>query len=98
MPPTTAATRPVSLKLDATLKSRIDALAAAQDRSPHWMMQRAIAQYVEREEAAEQLRREAVAAYEHYAQTGLHLTFEEVDAWLGRIEAGEDAGLPECHV
>lgn len=93
-----APTKPVSLKLDAALKARLDALAVAQDRSPHWLMHTAIARFVESAEAEDHMRREAMAAYEHYAQTGLHLTFEEVDAWLGRIEAGEDAGLPECRV
>jgi predicted transcriptional regulator len=34
----------------------------------------------------------------HYQRTGLHLTHEEVDAWLVEIEAGNfDAELPECH-
>jgi predicted transcriptional regulator len=93
-----AATTPVSLKLDAALKARLDALAAARDRSPHWLMQNAIARFVEREEAEEGLRRETVAAYEHFAATGLHLTFEEVDKWLSKQAAGEIAELPECHV
>jgi predicted transcriptional regulator len=29
--------------------------------------------------------------------TGLHVTSEEVDAWVDRLLKGEKAELPECH-
>jgi predicted transcriptional regulator len=40
---------------------------------------------------------EAEEASEHYKKTGLHLTHEEVDAWLKRLQAGEDIPPPPCH-
>ena len=40
---------PVAVKLDEDVHSRVKVLAKARDRSPHWMMREAIAQYVERE-------------------------------------------------
>lgn len=50
------------------------------------------------ETSVEQERREAaLASIADYERTGLHLTGEEVDAWLARIEAGEDAPPPPCH-
>ena len=61
-------------------------------------MREAIAQYVEREEKREAFRRDAIEAWEEYQRTGMHLTFEEADAWLAKLEAGEDAELPNCHV
>lgn len=45
----------------------------------------------------ESLREDALAAWESYQTTGLHLTEEEADEWLAKLEAGEDAPLPECH-
>jgi len=39
-----------SVKLDDELKSRIQHLANARHRSPHWIMREAIRNYVEREE------------------------------------------------
>ena len=45
-----------------------------------------------------QLRRDALAAWEDYQTTGLHLTEEEAEVWLAKLEAGEDAKAPECHV
>jgi predicted transcriptional regulator len=86
-----------SLKLDSELKARVQRLAAARRRSPHWVMREAVEQFVEREEKREQLRRDALAAWSHYQTTGLHATAEEADAWLAKLEAGEDAETPECH-
>lgn len=93
--PSTATT---SLKLDREMKERLEKLAASRRRSSHWIMREAVEQYVVREEQKEKLRHDALAAWAHYEQTGLHVTGEEADAWLARLEAGEDAAIPECHV
>jgi len=37
-----------SLKLDAQIKERVQRLASARRRSPHWLMREAIEEYVER--------------------------------------------------
>jgi predicted transcriptional regulator len=87
-----------SLKLDNEMKERVQQLAAARRRSPHWVMREAIEQYVEREEKREQFQQAALAAWAHYQATGLHVTGEEADSWLARLEAGEDAPTPECHL
>lgn len=92
------ATSTTSLKLDAKLKKRVQRLAAVRRRSPHWLMCEAVEQYVSREEKRERLRQDALAAWNHYQATGLHLTEAEADAWLTKLEAGEDAEAPECHV
>ncbi len=46
------------IKLDASLHERLKALGQIKDRSPHWLMQTAIAEYVEREEAYEREKRD----------------------------------------
>jgi predicted transcriptional regulator len=61
-------------------------------------MREAVEQYVSREEKREQFRQEALAAWNDYQATGLHATAEEADAWLAKLEAGEDAEAPEDHV
>lgn len=86
-----------SLKLDAEIKARLQRLAEARRRTPHWLMREAIEQYVEREERHEQVRRDALAAWAEYQATGQHVTAEEADAWLARLEAGEDADPPPPH-
>ncbi len=85
-----------SLKLDVEVKERVQRLASARRRSPHWLMREAIEEYVEREEKREQLRQDALAAWLNYQTTGLHVNAEEADAWLAKLEAGKDAAPPKC--
>jgi predicted transcriptional regulator len=87
-----------SLKLDGEMKERVQRLASARRRSPHWLMREAVEQYVEREEKREQFRQGALAAWTNYQATGLHVTAEEADPWLAKLEANEDPAVPECHV
>jgi len=93
-----SATPTTSLKLDGEMKERVQRLAAARRRTAHWVMREAVEQYVEREEKREKLRQDALAAFADYQDTNLHVTAEEADAWLAKLEAGEDAPAPECHV
>ena len=86
-----------SLKLDTKTKERLQRLASARRRSPHWVMCEAIEQYVEREEKRERLRQDALAAWNHYQTTGLYVSGEEADAWLAKLQAGNKAAPPKCH-
>jgi predicted transcriptional regulator len=87
-----------SLKLDATVKERVQRLASVRRRSPHWLMREAIEEYVEREEKREQFRRDALAARDHYQATGMHASAEDADAWLAKLEAGKNVAPPKCRV
>lgn len=91
------AVRPVAIKIEADIKERVRRLAQARNRTPHWLMREAIRQYVEREEKREAFRQDAISAWNDYQATGLHVTLDEADAWLAKLEAGTDAELPECH-
>ncbi len=86
-----------SVKLDGELKVRLQKLAGIRRRSPHWVMCEAIRQYVEREEARESFRQEALASWSAYQETGRHLTGREVRAWLDTWGNEGEAELPECH-
>jgi predicted transcriptional regulator len=86
-----------SLKIDDALKGRVQALADQRRRSSHWIMLEAIRRYVDREEARESFKQDALRAWEAYRSNGLHLTMDEADAWLAKLEAGEDTELPPCH-
>ena len=87
----------ISVKIDDSLKNRVQHLATARKRSSHWIMREAIARYVEQEEARETVKQAAITAWEDYRQTGLHVTFEEADAWLAALEVGLPAEPPQCH-
>ena len=86
-----------SLKIGDKLKLRVQKLARLRQRSAHWIMQEAIQQYVEREEARESFKKEALASWTAYQETGRHLTGPEVRAWLNSWGTEAEAELPECN-
>jgi hypothetical protein len=45
----------------------------------------------------EQLRRDGLVAWAEYQATGQHVTGDEADTWLSRLEAGEDLEPPSPH-
>jgi predicted transcriptional regulator len=91
-------TTAIAVKIEQETKDRMKRLAELKHRSTHWLMKEAILQYVEREEKSESFRQEALLAWNEYQTTGLHVTSEEADAWLAKLEEGQDLEPPECHV
>ena len=92
-----AGPRTTSVKLEPEVKDRLEKLARLRRRSPHWLMREAIAEYVAREEAREQFKKDALVAWAEYQATGLHVTQAEADAWLKKRAAGEDIPPPTAH-
>ena len=85
-----------SLKIDDTLKGRVQQLASQRRRSPHWIMLEAIQQYVEREEARESFKQEALASWAAYKETGRHLTGQEARTWLNPWGTDEERAVQDC--
>jgi predicted transcriptional regulator len=86
-----------SLKIDDNLKSRVQQLASQRQRSAHWIMLEAIRQYVDREEAHESFKQDALASWSAYQETGRHLTGQEVRTWLSTWGADDEKAMPDCH-
>lgn len=47
---------------------------------------------------SEQFRQGALAAWAGCLAIGLHATAEEMEAWLVRLETGENVDSPACHL
>jgi predicted transcriptional regulator len=93
---TAEAVRPVAIKIDEDIKARVKRLAEARNRTAHWLMREAITQYVDREEKRESFRQDTLKAWDEYRTTGKHVSGEDADAWLAKLELGNDIGPPEC--
>jgi len=87
----------ISIKIDDDLENRVQNLAASRQQSPDGIMREAIQQYVEREEAREHFRQEALASWDDYQETGLHLTGDELRTWLSTWGTDAETEPPEYH-
>ena len=94
---TATSIRPVAIKIDEDTRERVKRLAEARHRSSHWMMLEAIRQYVEREEKREAFRQDGINAWKEYQETGLHVTGDEVIAWLDTWGEENEQAVPICH-
>jgi len=86
-----------SIKLDDEIKSRIQNIANIKERTPHWLMRKAITDFVEREEAKEAFKQEAISSWIDYKETGKHVTGDELNHWLDSWGTNEANNLPKCH-
>jgi len=87
----------VSVKLDDELKDKVQSLAESQGRSAHWVMREAIKEYVERQDAKESFKKEALLSWKVYQETGQHLSGDEVKDWLDTWGTDKETEIPECH-
>ena len=83
--------------LGLAIEGRLRRLADARGKLAQGLMRDAVEQYFEREERRERVLHDAVAARNEYQTTGLHLTADEADVWLDRLENGEDCEPPQPH-
>ena len=87
----------VTIKLDNADRDRIASLAATKKRTPHYLMKEAILDYVKKEEARQNFIAAAESSFEHYKETGLHITLDEFSHWVDKAQETPDAPLPACH-
>ena len=86
-----------TIDIDVALKNRIEQLAELRRRPTQSIIGEAIRQYVDREEARENFKNDAMASWAAYQETGRHLTGEEVRAWLNTWGGDGDKAAPACH-
>jgi len=72
----------VAVKLEDDIKERIQNLGEIKERSSHWLMKRAILDYLEKEELIEKEKQEDKQRWENYAQTGEVIKHTDMKDWL----------------
>ncbi len=77
------------IKLDENTQKRLKALGKQRDRSAHWLMKRAIDQYLEREEKYEREKSEDMERWDHYLKTGEAIDNSVAKEWLQDLSRGE---------
>ena len=83
------------VKLDDTTQQRLAALARIRDRSPHWLMCKAIETFLEREENYEREKREDMERWERYQLTGEAIPHAKATAWLEKLAQGKVTSCPK---
>lgn len=88
---------PMSIKLDANFRGRLNELALLRKRTAHSIAREAVEQHIALEEAREKANQDALDAWRDYRDTGLHATGDEVLRWVESWGATEELPAPQCH-
>lgn len=72
------------IKLDEDTRTRLQSLGTLKERSPHWLMKRAIKEYLAREERYEREKQEDFLRWLRYEESGV---FIDRDEMRDRMEA-----------
>jgi predicted transcriptional regulator len=94
---TIASTAPMSLKLHSDTREGLRSLAILKNRPAHALAREAVERYVVAEFEREKLTQAADKAWEHYQDTGLHATSDEVFAWVDSWGTANPLPKPICH-
>lgn len=87
----------LAVSLDTVLQEKVQQIMAVQRLSFDSVVRQALREYVEREEKKMQFQQEAIAAWQDFQQDGLHLTDDEVMAWLETWGTKQETEIPKCH-
>lgn len=74
-----------ALRLTDKTKSRLEALSKTRDRSPHYLMTKAVEQYLDHEEAVEAERQLVRSRWEKFELTGEAIDHSDVKAWAANL-------------
>ncbi|ONG56259.1 toxin-antitoxin system [Pseudoroseomonas deserti] len=84
----------LALKLDEETRQRLQALGQLRDRSPHWLMKKAVLEFLEREEGYEREKSEDLARWESYRLTGRAVPDAAVQDWLDSFGTETETAPP----
>ena len=87
--------KPIGVKLDDELQARLKALG---ERSPHWLMKKAISEFVDREEATEKERILLLDRWNRYQETGDGIPHETVVKWLETWGTDKEGSCPTSQI
>ena len=84
----------LGVKVEDDLRERLKILADQKDRSTHWLIKKAIEEYLGREEAFERERLEDLQRWERYQVTDEAVPNDQATAWLDQLAQGDRKPWP----
>ncbi len=75
----------MGVKLEDETRERLKRLGKRKERSPHWLMVRAIQEYLDREETFEREKQEDFRRWERYLDSGDYISHDKVKTRLNDL-------------
>ena len=82
---------PALIRLDESLKARLETAAEAEDRSPSWLAQKAIANFLDDRD----FKREQLLLAFAEAEKGVFISDEAMMAWMDSWDTSHELPVPQ---
>ncbi len=92
-----ATTVPMSIRIEASAKQRLNEIALRQKRTVHALATEAIYALIEQKEREYSFNQSCIDSYNQYKEKGLHATHDEVSAWMESWGTENELPTPLCH-
>lgn len=91
-------TVPMSIRIDQSLKDRLNKLASITKRSAHALATQAVEQLVVEQEKLLAWNESCVDSFSEFKESGLHVTQTEIEQWMDSWGADKELTPPKCHL
>ena len=85
---------PVSIRMDETLKARLEPAAIAEDRSLSWLAQKAITDFLD----ARDYKLQALLDAHAEAEKGVFISDKAMTAWVGSWDTPHELPIPNSDI
>ncbi|GHV56623.1 hypothetical protein FACS189460_1740 [Deltaproteobacteria bacterium] len=85
-----------SIRIDEGLRGRLEAFAQRQRRTPNFIINEALQDYLEMKEREEDIIKAAKEAWAEFQVTGRGADWPEVRDWIDSWDGPEEQPEPEC--
>jgi len=87
----------MSLRLDQGKRELLKKIAVREKRTPHSLATEAVELFIRKKEQEHAFNQSCIDSYNHFLETGLHVTHEEVSAWMDSWGTDKELPPPQCH-
>lgn len=78
-------------------KDQLQQLATLKKRNVHSLVIEAVDNYLEQENQRLAYEKQAIASYQHYLDTGLYVSHDELKSWVNSLGTDNPKEMPACH-
>lgn len=78
-------------------KNVLTQIAESKKRTVHSLVVEAVDAYIAQTQARMEYEAQAIRSFEHYQQTGLHVTHDELQDWAASLDSDLPLDVPTCH-
>jgi len=88
---------PMSLRIESADREKLKKIAEREKRTAHSLATEAVKAFIDQKERDFAFNQSCLNSYNHFLETGLHVTEDEIDSWVDSLGTENELPIPACH-